>query len=320
MDPFSPIALSTSLAFANIKTLLVNANEVDHVETRAPVRPVVAAPAVVAGGAVALAAWGGAGWRLLAGTVGVYLCAKVAAIAGPERAGWRTMSWWERVRYLLIWPGFVSRPLWERHPDVERVGDRWMRSGLPWMVAGGLVLVALARSSVTGDVAAWTAIAGLLATVHLGAMDVLSGLMRRLGHPVARAFTAPWASTSLGDFWTRRWNRPFVEMDRVVFLPLLTWLPPRTARFGVFLISGALHELAISFPAGGGWGLPLAYFTLHALLVGVERTMRIDRWPVGVARAWTLAWVLLPLPILFHAAFRARVVLPFAQALQEVAR
>jgi alginate O-acetyltransferase complex protein AlgI len=89
---------------------------------------------------------------------------------------------------------------------------------------------------------------------------------------------------------------------------------------GVFVISGVLHELAISFPAGGGWGLPLTYFTLHALLVRVERTMRIDRWPAAVARIWTLGWVLVLLPILFHAAFRARVVVPFAQMLQEVAR
>ncbi|HSK97170.1 MAG TPA: MBOAT family protein, partial [Euzebyales bacterium] len=255
--------------------------------TRAPVRPVIAVPAVAAGGVVTWAAWGGVGWRLLAGTVGVYLCAKAAAILGPERAGLRAMSWHRRIRYLIVWPGFVSRPLWDRRPDDAGVGERWIRSGMPWILVGVVVLSALALSSATGEVAAWSAIAGLLATVHLGAMDVLSGLMRRLGHPVARAFTAPWAATSLGDFWTRRWNRPFVEMDRVVFLPLLAWLPPRTARFGVFLISGVLHELAISFPAGAGWGLPLAYFTGHALLVGVERTVRIDRWPVGVARMWT---------------------------------
>jgi Membrane bound O-acyl transferase family len=289
-------------------------------ETRVRVRRMAAIPVVAGAGLVVLTAGTAPGWRLLVGTVGMYLCVKSAAVLGPERTAWQAMPWPARLRYLLVWPGFVTRPLLVDEPDRARAGDAWIRSGLAGMVAGGGALVLLARSSLAGDTAAWVAIAGLLTAVHLGFADVLSGWMRRRGSPVARAFTAPWASTSLGDFWTRRWNRPFVEMDRVVFLPLLAVLPRRAARFCVFLISGLLHELAISFPAGGGWGLPLAYFTLHAVLVGIERRLRIDRWPVAAARIWALGWVLVPLPILFHAAFRAQVVVPFVNALQEVAR
>jgi alginate O-acetyltransferase complex protein AlgI len=289
-------------------------------ETRVPVRRAAVVPLVAGAGMVVLTAGTAPGWRLVVGTLGLYLCAKSVAVLGPERLGWQAMSRQLRLRYLLVWPGFVTRPLLIREPDVARVGQAWIWSGVPWIIAGGAALVLLARSSLTGDPAAWTAIAGLLATVHLGYADVLSGCMRRRGHPVARAFTAPWAASSLGDFWTRRWNRPFVEMDRVVFLPLLAGLPPRAARFVVFLISGLLHELAISFPAGGGWGLPLGYFALHGALVGVERRLRIDRWPVAVARIWALGWVLVPLPILFHTAFRAQVVVPFVDVLQGVTR
>jgi hypothetical protein len=207
---------------------------------------VAATPLIAAAGMVLLTAGTAPGWRLLAGTVGMYLCAKGAAVLGPERTAWAAMSPPTRLCYLLVWPGFVTRPLLVCEPDVARVGAAWIRSGLPGIIAGGSALVLLARSSLAGDAAAWAAIAGPLTAVHLGLADVLSGWMRRRGHHVARAFTAPWASTSLGDFWTRRWNRPFVEMDRVVILPLLAALPRRAARFGVFLISGVLHELAIS--------------------------------------------------------------------------
>src|SRR5260221_553933 len=58
----------------------------------------------------------------------------------------------------------------------------------------------------------------------------------------------------------RRWNLAFVEMDRALFLkPLARKLGTRAAVFGVFIISGLFHEVAISFPVNHGWGMPLLY-------------------------------------------------------------
>lgn len=39
-----------------------------------------------------------------------------------------------------------------------------------------------------------------------------------------------------------------------------------------------------------------------------ERRLRLPDWPVLARRAWTLAWVVLPLPVLFHAPFRQQVI------------
>jgi hypothetical protein len=165
----------------------------------------------------------------------------------------------------------------------------------------------------------WAGIGALLLTVHLGYADVLSGLLRRAGFPVRRLFDDPLASRSLTEFWGRRWNLAFVEMDRLLFVPLLRQLGPMGSLIGVFVISGLLHELAVSFPAGAGWGLPSCYLVLHGVLVALERhLLHPQRWPGVLARTWTWFWLLVPLPLLFHAPFRQALVVPLFRHLHQL--
>jgi len=81
-----------------------------------------------------------------------------------------------------------------------------------------------------------------------------------------------------------------------------------------FLFSGILHELAISVPVGAGYGGPFAYFALHGALVLVERGLGRAGWPIErlpwLGSVWTLGWLALPLPILFHIPFLSGVVWP----------
>jgi hypothetical protein len=79
-----------------------------------------------------------------------------------------------------------------------------------------------------------------------------------------------------------------------------------------FALSGLLHQMAISVPVRAGFGLPLCYFLLHGVLVLVERTLSrrghaLSGW---ARRAWTIFWVVVPLPILFHRPFLAGVIWP----------
>ncbi len=166
----------------------------------------------------------------------------------------------------------------------------------------------------------WAGIGALLLTVHLGYADVLSGLLRCAGFPVQRLFDDPLASRSLTEFWSRRWNLAFVEMDRLLFVPLLLRrVGPKGSLIGVFVLSGLLHELAISFPAGAGWGLPSCYFLLHGVLVTLERHLLCpQRWPGVLARMWTPSWLLVPLPLLFHTPFRQALVVPLFHWLHQV--
>ena len=76
------------------------------------------------------------------------------------------------------------------------------------------------------------------------------------------------------------------------------------SRFALFALSGVLHEMGISFPAAGGWGMPLVYFLLQGVLVAIEERFRITN------RVWTWFWLLAPSPWLFHEPFRRALILP----------
>jgi alginate O-acetyltransferase complex protein AlgI len=100
----------------------------------------------------------------------------------------------------------------------------------------------------------------------------------------------------------------------IVFRPLKNRVGTRTAMLTAFLFSGALHELAISVPVRACYGLPFLYFVLQAIAMEVENflSQRNSTW---LARprtgwCWTLLWLLVPLPILFHTPFLAGCVGP----------
>jgi alginate O-acetyltransferase complex protein AlgI len=123
---------------------------------------------------------------------------------------------------------------------------------------------------------------------------------------VNEPFRNPLASRSLAGFWGRRWNVGFSEMIAVtVHRPVRRYAGDTAALMASFLASGILHEIAISVPVRAGFGLPTLYFLLHGALVGVER-----KFPRVASRAWTMFWLIAPLPILFHPPFLRGIVWP----------
>ncbi len=158
----------------------------------------------------------------------------------------------------------------------------------------------------------WTAtvllLPGLSLSVHFGFFNILTGIWRYFGARCSALFRAPLLSQSLSEFWSRRWNLAFSEMTAMaVFRPLRqlrTHSKEATALalIGSFLFSGLLHELAISVPVGEGFGFPMLYFLIHGIGILIEKRLKILN-SVFYGRIWTAAWVLLPLPILFHRPF-----------------
>lgn len=186
-------------------------------------------------------------------------------------------------------------------------GRRSLEFPLRWFVQGWVTMIVSAVSvgalALAGHLNGWWMLAGVLAFVHLGYSDVLSALLRLAGYPVERLFDNPLAADGLCDFWSRRWNRPFSDLNRLLLVGRQRWLAG-------FLVSGWLHEAALSFPALGGWGGPLAYFALQ--YVGMRLEGGLSGWR---RRVWTWAWVLLPLPGLFQAPFQQAFLEPLAGAI-----
>ena len=245
-------------------------------------------------------------FRLLAASLLFLYLMKAAALAKigsrPARLG--------AVAYLTVWPGIDPTPLSKGGEPSEDTGRAFQR-GLASVGIGSALLLPLmlVGPQVPRAVAEWSGIAAILLIVHLGIGGMLYAVLHLANLPVRPLFDRPLASRSLRDFWTKRWNRPFVEMDRVLFIePLRRRFGIHGAMFGVFLISGLLHEMAISYPSGAGWGGPLLYFAIQGAAVLLEakwrKTSRLATWLV----------ILLPLPILFHTAFRETFILALIDA------
>jgi alginate O-acetyltransferase complex protein AlgI len=129
----------------------------------------------------------------------------------------------------------------------------------------------------------------------------------------------PLASTSLSEFWGRRWNTAFRDLaHRFVFRPFTAWFGPRFGLFAGFLFSGAVHDLVISVPAKGGYGGPTAFFAIQGAAIIFERSAFGRRMGVGSGgsgRAFTFLVLVAPLFLLFHPPFVVRVIVPFMRAI-----
>lgn len=164
----------------------------------------------------------------------------------------------------------------------------------------------------------WCGMIGLILLLHFGLFDGLAALWNSLGFPVTPIMNRPATATSLTEFWGRRWNMAFRDLAHpFVFRPVARRWGMGVALWTSFAVSGLAHELVISLPAGGGYGLPTAYFLLQALGITLERrvfknvraTARLPRW------LFTHAFTVLPAFFLFHPPFVERVMIPFFHAI-----
>jgi hypothetical protein len=86
----------------------------------------------------------------------------------------------------------------------------------------------------------------------------------------------------------------------------------------VFAVSGLIHDLVISLPARGGYGLPTIYFLLQGTGMTIEHSRFGKRLGLGQGvRGWCFMMVFLAAPVfwLFHPWFVLGVILPFMRAI-----
>jgi len=166
----------------------------------------------------------------------------------------------------------------------------------------------------------WVSLLGLIFLLHFGTFHILSILWRRAGVTAPPIMRTPALATSLSSFWGRRWNAGFHQLvHSLVFRRLHAKLGRAGATLSAFLVSGLIHDLVISLPAKGGYGLPTAYFTLQAIGMLFERSSAGKLLGVrrGVA-GWLFTLVVAGGPALwlFHPPFVKRVILPFLHAVR----
>jgi len=261
--------------------------------------------------------------RMLALIVVLFLSMKAIVLAedGARLTGLRRMAFvcgWFGMRPEVFAKKKPSPGL--RHPSpigmgeglVDRVGLRLIVVGLISIAAGVSVIeVAAHLPAVTRPIAVIMLFVGCSLVLHFGILNICAGIWRQLGFDCRAIFRAPWQASSLAEFWGRRWNVAFSEMISIaVVRPLAPSIGGRHARLAGFVMSGLMHEVAITLPVHSGYGLPTLYFLIQALMT--DKELRTNTGG-SFRRGLMLLTVLVPVPLVFPTVFVNSVVWPLVR-------
>ncbi len=238
-----------------------------------------------------------------------------------RRARVEHASFIRQLGYLFAWPGLDADRFLDETSTINkpRLGE-WAFAAGKFLFGVALLSIAFLSSAarfLPADeplVRGWVAMLGVIFVLHFGLFHLLSCAWRASGVAAEPLMDWPIATTSLAEFWGRRWNAAFRDLThRFLFRPLLPRCGATGALFAVFLLSGLVHELAITLPAGGGYGGPTCYFLLQAGGLLFERSALGKR--LGLAqgwRGWLFSAMLLVLPVglLFPPVFVREIIVP----------
>ena len=243
--------------------------------------------------------------------------------------------------YFFTWPGMDAEKFLGTKPfhtdiDCFKQSPLSLSSTRVWPaiaknLSGTVLLFGVARVAHQPLLSGWIGMIGMSLILHFGLFQLLAAGWRKAGIDVEPIMTAPLRSKTVSEFWGRRWNSAFNRLAfEFVSRPMTRRLRGRnscdparrspgnsTLHFGVaiatlsaFLISGLIHELVISLPAGAGYGLPTAYFLLQGVGILLERSVPRIR-----SRIFTILIIAVPAFWLFHPPFVHNVILPFMKTI-----
>jgi hypothetical protein len=243
------------------------------------------------------------------------------------------ITWWQArslvphsagrsLAYLTAWPGMDAEAFLDRHqvPVAPKLqGWLWatLKTGL------GIALLWIVARQVPEQLAllrGWVGLLGLIFLLHFGSFHLMALFWQARGVMAQPIMSKPILAKTLSEFWGKRWNLGFRQLAyTLIFRPLHRRIGAAAAGLMVFLASGLIHDLVISLPARGGYGLPTLYFVLQGLGSTLERSKLGKN--LGLQEgfpAWIFLLVVTAAPAfwLFHPAFVLRVILPFMHAIR----
>ncbi len=245
-------------------------------------------------------------------------------------AALKWMSWWKvrsevahtagrSLAYLTAWPGMDANAFLDEHrPAAQPSLREWLWASAKTAL-GVVLLWVFARQTPQPLLQGWIGLLGLIFLLHFGSFHLISLFWRSMDIDAQPIMSNPIASKTLSEFWGKRWNLGFRHLAHdFIFRPLHKRIGAAGAGFLVFVLSGLIHDLVISVPARGGYGLPTAYFVLQGLGVMFERSKLARR--IGLqnelpSRIFTVIVTAAPAFWLFHPPFVLRVIIPFMRAI-----
>lgn len=282
-----------------------------------PVDLIIACAAVIAG---LYAGWHAVAW------------ARMWTVAGALFFAFKWLTWrsepclgqtkfWKSLGYFVAWPGLDADAFFRVRQTVNRSSLNDWRHALIKTGCGAGMIWGVVRF-LPGNHPQWIGalgMAGIVLFLHFGTFHLLALIWQARGAAVEPIMHAPARSTSVADFWGNRWNRAYrrVSLD-YFFRPLVRRCGPACGTLLAFVISGLIHELVISLPAGAGYGGPTCYFALQGVALLAERSSPGRRFCARGSvrsRIWTALVIIGPVGLLFHGAFLTTVIVPFLHAI-----
>jgi hypothetical protein len=247
--------------------------------------------------------------------------------------GLKWATWWRArngaehhtgrsLAYLFAWPGMDAEAFLDPDKQVQSPRSRdWMWASLKTLL--GVVLMWGIARRVPAQLPlsrGWIGLFGLIFLLHFGSFHLIALFWQSRGIDAQPIMSRPLLSKTLSEFWGKRWNLGFRQLAyELIFRPLHKQIGAAAAGLLVFFVSGLIHDLVISVPARGGYGLPTAYFLVQGLAVTLERSRLGEKLNLqNGLPAWIFMFVVAAGPVfwLFHPPFVMRVILPFIRAIR----
>jgi len=250
----------------------------------------------------------------------LYFGCKVLTLAEAGPA-FTTTNGFRTLGYLLLWPGMDPKPFEQATRNFPAPAIKtWFHALFRTLHGAVLIWVVVPRIDETYWLPrAMIGMLGVILLLHFGLFRLLALGWQANQIPVRPLMDNPIRATSLTEFWGRRWNSGFHDlMHRYIFRPAAKRFGVRAAMLLVFLASGLIHELVITVPAGGGYGLPTLYFFLQGLGVELERSTLGRGWQLGNgAKGWCFVLLVTagPIALLFPPPFLHHVILPMLKTI-----
>jgi hypothetical protein len=145
----------------------------------------------------------------------------------------------------------------------------------------------------------WYAGGALLPFALFEAVDALLVFVTAaFGWRVQRLNHAPYLSTTLSEFWSRRWNNVVNGVLRDHVYRAFQGRGALVAASATFVASAAVHAYLVGLLLGpwmtAAWA---AFFLAQPALLWLERRLGVKRWPNPWGRVWTLGTLGLLFPL-----------------------
>ncbi len=237
----------------------------------------------------------------------VALTAVLATIRATDLYG-ETAPWTFPRRLWHVVAGFDTR-LARRIP--RRVDRRLMAEISVWGVVSALVLAAGWTLCKRLDgwpryVVRWATFAAFAVTMFEFVPRLVVAGYAAFGVEVPPLHDRPYLSRSVGEFWGVRWNKVIGGWLRSSFyVPLARRGWPRAGMLAAFGMSALLHAYLVLPGAAWPWAVLMSgFFVVQAMLMTLERSMKVKRWAPAPARVWTIGALLLVSPMLSEPALQ----------------